>query len=245
MDMTIATLRFLPQGTDEWKELTKGDKRIFDVTASIAASIVGVGYDSPIMQWKKDCGLVTKTQDSYLQQSLLNPGIEDEDAVVDQFIAWWNQNVGRPLAVYKTGTWQHPKYPWLAASPDRYMYDIEMDDVYLLEAKSRQEDRDAKHPCDGHFVQCQLQMSCIPEAKGLFYVSANVRSKLTDCPMRLCAIQRDEAFVEREVIPKLQAHRTLVANRVPPTKQARKPHFLSYRTARVTVVYPDGDVINQ
>lgn len=243
MDMTIATLRFLPQGTDEWRELTKGHQRVFEITASIAANIVGVGYDAPIKQWKRDVGLISPEQDAkereFLQKNLLGPGTEDEDAVVNQFVAWWNAEVGRPLAVYKTGTWQHPRYPWLAASPDRYLYDIENQDVYLLEAKSRQEDRDAKEPCDGHYVQCQLQLACIPEAKGLWYISANVRSKFTEVPTRICAIRRSEAFVEQEVIPRLEAYRKLVADRTPPVKQSRKPHFLSYRTATVTSVYPN------
>lgn len=236
MDTTVAALCFMPQGTAEWHELTKGPHRIFEITASVAPNIVGVGYVSPKKQWEYDMGL-DHPQDNFTAE-LQRRGVEDEDAVVDRFLSWWQDTMHSPLVAFKTGTWQHPDYPWLAASPDRYLYDVEYGDVYLLEAKSRQEDRDAKEPCDTHFTQCQLQLACVPEAKGLFYVSSNVRSDLTDTPTMICAIARNKDFVDKEVIPKLQQYRELVRTKTAPRKQARKPHFLSYRAASVKRVYP-------
>jgi len=237
MDMRYA-LRFLPQNTPEWEELTKGQRRLFEITASMAANVVGVGYDSPILQYNYDCGLKERPTTG-LGVAYQAAGKEDEDIVVDQFICWWNENVQRPIAVYRTGTWEHPRYPWLAASPDRYLYDIEQESVYLLEAKSRQGDNNAQDCPDKHFIQCQLQLACVPEAKGLFYISSNVRSAYTDVPTIINAISRDERFVEVEIIPRLQNYRQLVATRTPPKKQYRKPHFLSYLAASIKRVYPD------
>lgn len=242
-DDIVNYLRFMPQGTDQWKQLTKGVDRVFEITASVAPNIVGVGYSiSPFKQWQYDSGAVVKPPENPITAQLLAKGTEDEDAVVQLFVNWWNENLQRPLLVYRTGTWQHPTHDWLAASPDRYLYDVEHQTVYLLEAKSRQDDRDAMQPSDTHYVQCQLQLACIPEAKGLFYISANVRSTIVDLPTMICAIKRDDAFLHAEIYPKLLLHRQRVADKVPPpTRQPHKPNFGPYIAAAVSRVYPPAD----
>ena len=82
----------------------------------------------------------------------------------------------------ETGSWVHPSFPWLFASPDRLILDINEELVGLLEVKSVSK-LSAEIP-SGHLIQVQLQLACCPAAKFVEYLQVDLTGKYVSVRVR-------------------------------------------------------------
>lgn len=236
---TLARLPYIDQDSDEWLTLTKGKTSLFSVTASTAAEIVGVSpYNSPYRRWQLDSGLI---------QDIPNPrsielrelGKQDEPFGVAAFEEYWRKatNCTSVMWVDKTGTWPHPKYPWLAASPDRRLYFPFEKAFDLLEVKSRQGDSIPEPPTDSYYIQMQVQLACVPLARGCWFFSHN-RSGEHEPVARY--VERDTALFENTILPALVQHvRRVETGEAPPKRQTDKPYTV-INASKAKHIYTPG-----
>lgn len=194
------SVRYLSQKSPEWEHARKQ----VAMTASVAPDIMGVGYNSLAKAYEKHRGINNDEPTQFLKDMWAR-GKEDEDKVVQLFTDWvaheYATKAGDRFIIEETGLWQHEKYLWLAASPDRRLYHDNM--ITILEAKSRQGGGDAMMPSLGHYVQMQVQLACVPTAQFCWYASANVRLKV-EIPFMVSTVHYDQKLFEDVIRPRLE-----------------------------------------
>jgi hypothetical protein len=221
-------LRYVAQGSDEWRDLTRGERSVFRVTASRVPDIVGVGYHTPYQRYLYDTGEIKEDPANAYTRTLQAAGVEQEPEVVARFEQWWTKAGGAEQSpemwVDRCGTFTHPEYCWLGASPDRRLYFPRAQQIALLEVKARQEDRDAAPPTDNYYVQVQTQLACMPDAACAYFVSANTRSPWVDKSLVVCHITYDDVLFRSLILPRIKHHLLNIDSKTPPPKkQTRKP----------------------
>ncbi len=236
MDAILARLPYIDQESKEWETLTKGATSLFAVTASTASDVVGVGYNSPFRRWQLDSGLIDDKPSERLQE-LWALGKQDEPYTVARFEQYWRTlSNSAEMWVDKTGTWPHPKYPWLAASPDRRLYFPAERGFDLLEVKSRQGDSIPEPPNDNYYIQVQVQLACCPQARGCWFFSSNRNLDTQEARY----ITPDPELFESLILPALQEHvRRVETGEAPPARQARKPTAQIEASKRIHIYKPD------
>lgn len=226
----LARLPYIDQDSQEWLQLTKGANSLFKVTASTAADIVGVGPTSRFRRWQLESGLA-KEEPSERLQELWALGKNDEPYTVDRFVAYMG---AEDMWVDKCGTWAHPKYRWLGASPDRRLYFPATKEIALLEVKSRQGDSIPELPNDGYYIQVQVQLACVPEATGAWFFSNN---RNIEEPPVACFVTRDTEFFDSVILPALQSHIERVASgQAPPERHTQKP-YAAIRASKASHIF--------
>lgn len=237
-DLARARLRYIDQGSAEWAALTKGAGSLFEITASAAPDIVGVGYRSPHARWKMDY-FKQKPLENPRTEEMMAKGREDEPSVVARFEQWYHENVEAPMWIDTTGTWAHPKHPWLGASPDRRLYFPKSQTMAILEVKARQENSIPEPPNDNYYIQMQVQLACAPEAQLCYFASANIRNEYVEPGLVVCAVRRDEELFEHVILPRLNLHRSRVKSGfAPPERQGKKVDLSASKAAHIIQLYP-------
>ncbi len=229
--------RYLSQSSEQWKK----ERVKVPMTASRAPDVLGVGYNSPFKAWKQMKGIVDEKdadRDTSFLTNMQNNGSIDEDIIVDTLFVPWAENffgdIAKRTVIEPTGLWQHEKYLWLAASPDRRVqHDGTMS---IMEVKSRQAGGDAQMPTLGHYVQMQVQLACVPTAQYCWYVSGNVRAHV-EIPLMVSVVHFDPALFDNTIRPKLEQF--IDPAYKPPARSTRNSAAIeaSY-TTQVTKLYP-------
>jgi predicted phage-related endonuclease len=135
------------------------------ITASVAADILGEGrFGTSLTAW---VAIMDLPREEIGDKPAVKAGNYFESGVAD----WWQDEVGTPsgLKLGPADTLVHPEHDWLAATPDRFVYDADGSRVAVLEIKTSAlwnlddwRDRDTRETTVPDYVriQCELEMAC-------------------------------------------------------------------------------------
>lgn len=143
-------LTLSPPGSPEWLEAHKGHLGAHDI-----ASILGVGYQTPLQVWAQFTGKIEREDISHL------PWIEDGSDFEPVIVSRFARTTSRKI-LPSPGLVRHPTCPYIAVTPDRCQIHPETGMVGPLETKAvgfyMRKEWDESIPLK-HQIQVQAQMA--------------------------------------------------------------------------------------
>lgn len=199
------------QGSPEWEALHDYNCTDINITASMAASCVGVGFETPMRVYRRFLEHNPEKKLAKVSEPMLYGSRNELNALM----AFGRLHPERYLYT-RPGTIVSSKFDWLMASIDALLVDRTTKQLINLELKCPFSLRIPDEVPEKYYVQCQLQMYCLgPEVRTTFLFFWTPRGET-----KTFLIPYDKPYVER-LLRALLEFRVCVDEETPPTWKRR------------------------